>query len=40
MLEIKNVATEMKNTCGRLHRLDTAEEGVPELDYLNRDLPK
>ena len=39
MLEIKNAVTEMKNTCDRLRRLDTAEEGVAELDYLNRDLP-
>lgn len=30
----------MKNTCDQLRRLDTAEEGVLELDYLNRDLPK
>ena len=40
MLEIKNAVTEMKNTCDQLRRLDTAEEGVLELDYLNRDLPK
>ena len=39
MLEIKNAVTEMKNTCDQLRRLDTAEEGVAELDYLNRDLP-
>lgn len=41
MLEMKNTSKEMKNAFyGLISRLDTAEEGVTELEYILSEASK